>query len=327
MNRMTPSEETFALYKDLWQLEVWLRRLVYVELKAKYGPAMAGQFHKAKTILQNDQAFHHMPTTEGQLISYILLPGLMVLIDAHWSIFEDYLLPRKQWDARMEEIVQIRNRVAHFRHGHADDGPRVRQMLRDLDPKMWRLCVSLSTVNVMMRPTVDPVVAAFVHMEDLPYVEVRPNEWARCGTKEPHAAMAFQLDVIKRPWANLAPSACDEEGYIYQAYFYARGGRHIQVERVLERMNWLSDDILLLGLGGLSDSLTLLLPAKLGLVRLKEVIEYTHELVLSEMRHGPSPKSADALEALALSMPEHVLQPYDPLIGTSHDMKYSIFAA
>ena len=249
MNRLMPSDSTLAIYKDLWRLEVWLRRLVYVELKTKFGSQLEAQFDKAKRILLNDQAYHHMPTAEDQLISYMLFPGLLKMIEAHWTLFEPYLMPLKQWDARSEEIIQVRNRVAHFRQGHADDGARLKQFLRDLDPKLWGLCVSLTECRILMRPTEDSVVAQFGDLEDPPYRQLSDGSWARFGTTDPSTPIAIQMDVLKRPWAPLERNAVGREGYIYSVYIYAKGGRHFKLQRVLEQTRWLHQNALFIELG------------------------------------------------------------------------------
>lgn len=325
MNRLTASEGTLAVYKDLWQLEVWLRRLVYIELKTKYGRTLEAQFDKAKDFLKKSQAYHHMPAAEGELVSYMLMRGLLIMIERHWDLFEPYLMPQKQWDARMDEIEHIRNRVAHFRHGHSDDHERVKQLLRDLDPKFWSLCVSLDELEVVMFD--DPVVTAFTTLEDMPYRRLDDGRLLRCGSSDPTMTTAFQLSVFKRPWAPLERDAAGREGYFYRAHFYAKGGRYVQFPEVLRQTRRLHDDVLFIAHDGNASNVTLLIPAVIGSPHVTDAINGFYDACLNATRHGPPPYTSEAIDAFALSQPEFVLVGFDPLLNTSRDMPFTIFGA
>ena len=86
-----------------------------------------------------------MPTRERLPTSYMQLKDLLSTVTEEWPLFEPYFPPQNIWEARMEEIQQIRHRVAHFRVGHKDDQRRVKQVLRTSTRGFWRFCTSYNT--------------------------------------------------------------------------------------------------------------------------------------------------------------------------------------
>lgn len=119
-------------YARLWQLETWLRAMVYVELRALLGDDWVAGLNPASGSFQADKSLTHMPTPEMNALSYAQLAKLLELVHRHWDCFAGYLPPKPLWAAKMEEVSQIRHRVAHFRVGHADDLARVKQILGQL---------------------------------------------------------------------------------------------------------------------------------------------------------------------------------------------------
>ncbi|PAQ06584.1 hypothetical protein [Mesorhizobium temperatum] len=73
-------ERALRIYARLWQFETWLRRMVYVELRALLGDDWS------KSIKPNDKAFNsdkylkHMPTPEMNALSYAPLSQLTRLL-------------------------------------------------------------------------------------------------------------------------------------------------------------------------------------------------------------------------------------------------------
>jgi hypothetical protein len=123
----------------------------------------------------------HMQTPETELLSYTTFGDLCQTIGNEWNLFQPYLPPKGLWEAKLEEIKQIRNRVAHFRSGHRDDLQRVIQLLRDVDKGFWRFCTSYNDCKPIIPPSEDPVAQHFMHLEQFPYAEVGDNTWARVG--------------------------------------------------------------------------------------------------------------------------------------------------
>lgn len=127
-------EGRLECYVRLWQLELWLRELVYLELKSRYGTAWSSRLFGYGTQPQKaDARLTHMPTREQGPLSYITFSSLLKTIRKNRHLFAPYLPVPSIWNARMEEVTQIRNRVAHFRQGHENDLTRVRQTLKDID--------------------------------------------------------------------------------------------------------------------------------------------------------------------------------------------------
>ena len=96
-------------YSRLWQLETWLRLMVYVELKARMGDSWMDKVKLAKTegSQKADKALTHMPTSEEYPLSYAQLSELRRIITENRPIFDSFLPPEKIWDARMDEIAGL----------------------------------------------------------------------------------------------------------------------------------------------------------------------------------------------------------------------------
>lgn len=105
-------------YARLWQFETWLRAMVYVELRALLGDAWAKDLNPNSGSRQADKSLTHMPTPEMNALSYAQLSKLIALVDNHWDCFASYFPPKSLWTAKLQEVTQIRHRVAHFRVGH-----------------------------------------------------------------------------------------------------------------------------------------------------------------------------------------------------------------
>jgi hypothetical protein len=129
-----------ALYARWWQLESWLRTLIYIELKANFGSSWAKKLPKTATDRQQgEQEFHHMQTPDAQsLLAYTDASALFKVTLEHWDLFERALLSKKVWMGRIEELRAIRNRIGHCRRPHADDLVRLEQTLRNLDGGAFR---------------------------------------------------------------------------------------------------------------------------------------------------------------------------------------------
>lgn len=162
-------------YSRLWQLETWLRTLVYVELRALLGDDWARELPTELKAFQADKSLTHMPTPEMNALSYAQLAKLTELIDRHWQCFSVYFPPRDLWLTKIKEVAQIRHRVAHFRIGHKDDLPRLKQFLRDIDQGFWRFCTSYNDTNPILPQDSNTVAKHFLPLDPLPWVEFQPG--------------------------------------------------------------------------------------------------------------------------------------------------------
>src|SRR5262245_56067347 len=86
-------QQTLDTYARLWQLETWLRRMVYVELRAAEGDAWEGKVQRAQRSKASDKRLTHMPTREENLLSYAQLSELRTIISSDWRLFEKFLPP------------------------------------------------------------------------------------------------------------------------------------------------------------------------------------------------------------------------------------------
>ncbi|RUV74835.1 MAG: hypothetical protein EOR30_29375 [Mesorhizobium sp.] len=208
-------------YTLLWQLELWLREIVYVELKARHGGAWLNYIvvqsgrrsHQAAKRSQQagvrsqqaDGRLTHMPTRERNPLSYITFDTLLKTITKHWRFFAPYLPVQSIWKARMEEVSQIRNRVAHFRNGHPGDLQRVAQLLDDIDKGVWTFVTSYNDGQPIYPPRRDPVAKQFIGLDPFPWSAVGDNGIARIGIAPPICALASPWRPSVGP--GIAPSS------------------------------------------------------------------------------------------------------------------------
>ena len=223
-----------ATYSRLWQLETWLRHMVYVELKALLGDGWSQDLPGSSKSFDADKRLQHMPTPEMNALSYAPLSQLQSLIDEHWDCFACYLPPQDIWRAKLAEVSQIRHRVAHFRIGHTDDYQRVLQMLRDVDNGFWRFCTSYNDARPVLPASDDPVVSQFLPLDPFPWTEVGNGEVARIGHADPSLVVAVTVEVLRRPWAPQSQQVDGKEGHIYDVHLIAREGRKFDYRAFLE---------------------------------------------------------------------------------------------
>jgi hypothetical protein len=215
-----------ALYGRWWQLETWLRSLVYVELRAAYGPEWANQLppHAEKRQgREADMPHMHTPDASAQL-AYTDATALFDVIEQHWQLFEPSLLPNSIWHGRVDELRHIRNRIGHCRRPHADDLPRLEQTLRDLEAGAFR---AIATYNRRLSPSPssDPVYEAWGHR--------RHEDAMRLVT---HAAgqyqTQFRLSVSRRPKSTLlavGKPVSGVPGYLWHASWFMGGNRELDL--------------------------------------------------------------------------------------------------
>ena len=123
-----------ALYARWWQLETWLRELIYVELRAQLGIDWTDTVKTANGRQAQDAAFTRMsgPDNDNPL-AYLDYAQLLDVIDRHWDQIGYALLDQRAWQGRQDELKRIRHRIGHLRKPHPDDLNRLEQTLRDLE--------------------------------------------------------------------------------------------------------------------------------------------------------------------------------------------------
>jgi hypothetical protein len=86
-----------ALYNRWWQLETWLRSLVYVELKAAFGPAWFKQMLSIsgeRVIAETD--IRYMATADSSSrLAYTDFGPLTEVISTKWDLFRPSLMAKE----------------------------------------------------------------------------------------------------------------------------------------------------------------------------------------------------------------------------------------
>ncbi len=211
-----------ALYSRWWQLETWLRSLVYVELRSAKGAAWARELPAGSaTRQQKDDEVRHMPTPDAQdQLAYLDAGPLLQMTLDHWPLFGSYFPGVKIWTGRIEELKAIRNRIGHCRRPHDDDLDRLEQTLRDLNGGAFRATSSFNDQSRPNKEWSDILVRDWVHgtHSDAHLIEHANRQYDT----------SFRLAVSKRPWAESLPPDDGElgsrAGYVWHACWYFRGG-------------------------------------------------------------------------------------------------------
>jgi hypothetical protein len=273
-----------------------------------------------------DKRLTHMPTPESDPLSYAQFSQLCGIISADWRLFEHFLPPQSIWEAKLEEVIQVRNRVAHFRLGHHDDLQRVNQLLRDIDKGFWRFCTSYNDPQPILPQSDDPVEEHFLHLDPFPWGLVGQGKWARFCHADPEACLGVTVEVLCRPWASWSTPVAGKEGFLYNINVHARQKRSFDCNRLLQSTSGLHKHVVHICLDNFSQSFRLTLPAVLGAERIIEIMEKVIEASRYCLSYSvPSQAAEDAAQALADSWPEYVLGPENPLTFLSPDMPCSFF--
>ncbi|MBK3745438.1 hypothetical protein G3A39_40450 [Paraburkholderia aspalathi] len=311
-------------YARLWQLETWLRTMVYVELRALLGDDWGKGLNANSWALQADKALTHMPTAEMNALSYSQLSKLISLIDAHWDCFEIYLPPKPIWTAKLQEIAQVRHRVAHFRVGHADDLARLQQFLRDIDMGFWRFCTSYNDANPVLPQSIDPVTAHFLPLDPLPWVEFEEKKWAQIGVRDKSLPVGLRVRVQRRPWAR-EPLKSGTAGHLYDFYMFAQNGRGFEMMRLLDRTQPLHKHLVHLCLDSDVASIRFTIPSLLGCNAIIAIVEAFHDAAINAVWPGRDTLDPEGMKAIAATWPEYVLGPDNPLTFLGPEMDCSFF--
>lgn len=321
------SERVLDTYARLWQLETWLRRMVYVELRALKGDDWAAGIEKQKVeeVQKSDKRLTHMTTPEQDLLSYSQFSQLRQIVRENRQLFDPFLPPKNQWEAKTEEVEHIRHRIAHFRSISEDDPRRVEQLLRDIDQGFWRFCTSYNDIHPVLPQTDDPVVAHFLPLDLLPWAEVQKNQWARVGHIDPGETFGMTVEASCRPWAARAKPVAGKSGLLYDVTLYTRRSRHLDYSRLLPLTRDLHAHFVYVCLDHHATDIRLTIPAVLGADRVIALLERFLELARSCIYPGEWPTYKGTIAQFAASWPEYVLSPENPLTFLSPDQPCSFF--
>ena len=337
-----PSER-FATYARLWQLETWLRSMVYVELRARDGDAWHQYLKLAGSrALENDRTLSQMPASEQLQTSFMQLSDLVKTISLNWELFRPYLPPQQIWDDRLLEVSQIRNRIAHFRSGHENDLDRVEQLLEEMDKGFWTFCSSYNSDDFFLPPTEDEVLSAFLYLDPFPWTDIGEGKWARVGVADSHQPLSVRIDILRRDWltSTRPEQIAGEQGYLYSVTILPRGSRRIDHSEFLSFTLPIHSHICHICLDYSPCSVRVTLPAVLGKTALVEIIEGLVQAAQSALRPervsghfqpdsrlelDPVEHRRISVDRLADEWPEYVIGPSNPMTFLCRDMPCSFF--
>lgn len=203
------------VYARWWQLETYLREMVYTELRAAYGLGWLEHLGQRTTVrAARDRVNAYMASADSEeLLTYADVTGLFDLIASERRLFDPLLPPQSRWQGYAEELAAIRNRIAHCRRPHPDDLGRVEQALRNLEPGARSFYSAYCDASPISPKSGDPLARAWVaqrHDAAARLVEHRRRKYG----------VQFRLEYSVRPWApksadRNSPSAA--EGILWHA--------------------------------------------------------------------------------------------------------------
>lgn len=190
-----------AGYARWWQLETWLRDLVYVEFRALFGTEWVDMVN-AQRQGKDATSLQHMPSADSENpLAYLDTTPLFELLNYDWSVFEPSFIDRVAWQGRKPELLKIRHRIMHLRKPHVDDLSRLDQVLRDLEHGAKAALVAYTNRERLdPKSHFDPVTA----------------EWSGSGSRLStirHADTVYgalvEVSASKRPWLATWPANLD----------------------------------------------------------------------------------------------------------------------
>jgi hypothetical protein len=319
------NEESLVVYARLWQLEKWLREMLYVELKSEKGRNWIN-FNKTKNTYEADKKLQHMPTSDHSPASYLTFSELTKLIKNNWHLFSIYLPPLNLWEAKLEEIVHIRNRIAHYRKGHPDDLDRLLQLMRDIDKGFWEFCTSYNDIKPILPQDKDPVTKKYLELDPFAPKQISENEWATFGSAPRDMLYTVSVNTIKRKWAEYSEIVGDTPGYLYNIRIYIRNERQYNYKNFLDQTKTIHSNFVHVCLDTFSDSIRVTLPAVLGSDKVIEIIDKLIDTTEYTMESSHRINADDlSVQKLSEEWPEYVLGPKNPLTFLDPGMPCSFF--
>jgi hypothetical protein len=211
----------FAVLARWWQLETYLRLLVYTELKGVHGTHWAEAFDKGthKRHERSEDNQYMASADDDHLLAYADVSALSSVIDSDWTRLSTGIgMPQAVWAGKWAEITSIRHRLAHLRRPHPDDVDRIEQVLRDLDPAANRFLRAYTTWIVPDSEVDDPVVAAWLREE-------HPVAQRLVSHGRQNKGINFNLGWSRLPWAETSDVITGTPGYFWNLYVTIRRGQ------------------------------------------------------------------------------------------------------
>ncbi len=319
---------SLRIYARLWELETWLREMVYVELKSDRGANWRTGLKSVEDKIKQDKRLIHMETPERGPLSYMTFGELWEIISGNWSLFEIYFPPKHLIEARITtELMQIRHRVAHCRTPHKDDLARVEQFAKDLDQSFWRFTTSYNEEHPIIPADSDPVSVAFIDDDQYPWCNVGDNQWTRLGRKDLHARYTINVAWTIRPWVNKSLKApiAPNPGVLYDVNLQALDGASLDYEQILSQTGSFHDRCIHIVLDSCAHSLRLTFSSLQPTDDIIKAVEVFRDVVYRARR--PATVDTSIANQIAARWPEYVIGPSNPLCYLCPDMPCRFFSA
>lgn len=224
-------EEALRFFGRWWQFETYLREVVYVELRCRYGEGYAGELGvEMLKRIERDRVNDYMASADAaDPLAYLDAGALMGLIGERWELFGKTLLPRDRWQASSGLLRELRNRVSHCRRPHIDDLGRLLQFLRDLEHGARHFYTTYNETGLTV-PVKDPLAKAWLEGRHADAERLLEHAKRQYDT-------SFHLRLSRRPWAadNDGEPVSRKPGYLWHANWIL-GGREVGPAELWERL-------------------------------------------------------------------------------------------
>lgn len=323
--------DSVHIYARLWELETWLREMVYIELKSACGASWEKNLKPVEEKFLKDKRLIHMATPQRGPLGYLTLGELWEVMSSatNWPIFQCYFPPKHLVEAKLTtELLQIRHRVAHCRTPHNDDLARVEQFLRDIDQSFWEFTTSYNDEHPIIPAKSNPIAGAFIDDDQYPWVEVATNKWTRLGRKQLHARYTITVALTVRPWVEkslLQAQITPNRGVLYDVNVQALDISSLDYEEILGKTKHLHNRCIHIVLDQIGQSVRLTFPSVLPVNDIVETVEVFREMVLRAIRHSAQ-QPEDFGNIVASRWPEYVIGPSNPLTFLCPDMPGKFFS-
>lgn len=312
-----------ALYGRWWQLESWLRSLLYVELKANLGSAWQNALPKESEMRQQgDAEFRYMATPDAEdRLAYADASALFKITMDHWGLFSVSLPAKNVWSGRIEELRAIRNRIGHCRRPHSDDLGRLEQALRDLNGGAFAATAAFNEQARALESWTDPLVDGWVKKRHDTAVRLIDHADRQYKT-------TFELRCSRRPWAKVPSpnqTISGVPGCIWHAFWYVRGGQAFRLDKFWRDVECFRDLIVFVCADSPS-SISVSFAAVDEPKAIADVVGYCFDAALMSLQSGPAEDYIQWLERYSELHPR--VQVGTPWTSVEQAMRgVSIFAA
>ena len=326
------------IFARFWQLETWLRHMIYIEVKSAVGndwkrflPSPKESDISRRDPKAKDKRLSHMQTRHESPLAYLTLGQLWDIIKRQelWDYFAIYFPPKDLLDAKLKELLQIRHRIAHCRDPHKDDLHRLEQFLRDIDQSFWKFCTSYNDLRGILESEENLLERRFRRCDQLYWSEVSPGEWAKIGVRDPKAVFDLTIKRSLRPWVRpslLSKPVSEAPGVIYTATISVLPRYIINYENALLNTRELHRYCIHIILDAHCHSIELTFPSVISIHFIIKTIDEFLKFTLGSIRPGSiRTLPGNHVEGIVANWPEYVLSPSNPLTFLSPNTPCSFF--